>query len=172
MNTSLHNRRRFLGRMGAASLLPAAASEPLWAGLTKGFEEVTTRRFRKHIGVAREAILAELRPTASQLEHGLRLHRDSIVCDLYGGSHPVHLWGFYSQSMKEWALQRLSQEEDRAKRRELLRTLRPQIRKWRALESVHDPGFKANHRLAWDTAQIDLGLADVGSAPEGGSDRI
>ncbi len=56
MNTSLHNRRRFLGRMGAASLLPAAASEPLWAGLTKGFEDVTTRRFRKHIGAADQGL--------------------------------------------------------------------------------------------------------------------
>ena len=171
MNSSLHNRRGFLGRMGAASLLPAAAREPLWAGLTKGFEDVATRRFRKHIGVARETILAELQPTASQLEHGLTLHRESIVCDLYGGSNPVHLWGFYSQNMKEWILQKLSQEEDRAKKRELLRTLRYQIQKWRALESVHDPGFQANHRLAWDTAQIDLGLADVGYTSEGGSDR-
>ena len=171
MSSSPHNRRNFLGKMGAASLLPGVASEPAWAELAKEFADVATLRFRKHIEAAREAILAELQPTGSQLEHGLALHRDSIVCDLYGGSHPVHLWGFYSRSMKEWALQKLSQKGNREKKRELLRSLRPQIQRWRALESVHDPGFKANHRLVWDMAQIDLGLADVGWAPEGGTDQ-
>ena len=116
-------------------------------------------------------MLAEIQPTQSQLERGLELHGDSIVCDLYGGSNPIHLWGFYSESMKRWALEKISQEPDRNKKKELLRTLRPQIQKWRALESVYDPGFQANHRLAWNTSQVDLGLADVAWAPEGGTDQ-
>ena len=170
---STTDRRRFLVQMGALSLLaqgPGGNSQARAAA--KEYADLATRRFRNHIEGARKAILDEIKPTPAQLEHGLELHRESIVCDLYGGSNPIHVTGFYSESMKAWALEVLDREPDPERKRELFRsTVMPQIQKWRALEVVHDPGFRANHRLAWESAQVDLGLADVAWAPEGEGDR-
>ena len=167
------DRRRFLGQLGALSLLtqgPGGGSRAKAAA--KEYADLATRRFRKHIEGARKAILDEIKPTPAQLERGLELHRESIVCDLYGGSNPIHVTGFYSESMTAWALEVLDREPDPERKRKLFTsTVRPQIQKWRPLEVVHDPGFRANHRLAWETAQYDLGLADVAWAPEGEGDR-
>ena len=170
---SATDRRRFLVQMGALSLLTEGpVGSPQAKAAAKEYADLATQRFRKHIEGARKAILEELKPTPAQLERGLELHRESMVCDLYGGSNPVHVTGFYSESMKAWALEVLDREPDPERKQELFRsTVRPQIQKWRALEVVHDPGFRANHRLAWETAQIDLGLADVAWAPEGEGDR-
>ena len=171
---SVTDRRRFLFQMGALSLLTQGpGGSPEAKAAAKEYADLTTRRFRSHIEGARKAILDEIKPTPAQLEHGLELHRESVVCDLYGGSNPVHVTGFYSESMKAWALEVLDREPDPERKQKLFRsTVRPQIQKWRALEVVHDPGFRANHRLAWETAQIDLGLADVAWAPEGEGDRV
>jgi membrane dipeptidase len=159
--------------MGALSLLAQGpGGSPQAKAAAKEYADLATRRFRRHIEGARKAILEELKPTPAQLERGLELHRESMVCDLYGGSNPVHVTGFYSESMKAWALEVLDREPDPERKQKLFRsTVRPQIQKWRALEVVHDPGFRANHRLAWESAQIDLGLADVAWAPEGEGDR-
>ena len=166
---STTDRRRFLLQVGAASLLSAGpgGSRHAKAAATE-YADLATRRFRKHIDGARQAILDEIKPTPAQLEHGLELHRQSIVCDLYGGSNPIHVTGFYSESMKAWALEVLDREPDLERKKKLFRsTVRPQVQKWRPLEVVHDRGFQANHRLAWESAQYDLGLADVAWAPEG-----
>ena len=170
---SATDRRRFLVQVGAVSLLAQGpVGSPQAKAAAKEYAGLATRRFRGHIDGARKAILDEIKPTPAQLEHGLELHRESMVCDLYGGSNPVHVTGFYSESMKAWALEVLDPEPDPERKLELFRsTVRPQIQKWRALEVVHDPGFRANHRLAWESAQIDLGLADVAWAPEGEGDR-
>lgn len=168
------DRRRFLVQMGALSLLSQGpGGSPQAKAAAKEYADLATRRFRKHIEGARKAILDEIKPTPAQLEHGLELHREPIVCDLYGGSNPVHVTGFYSESMKAWALGVLDREPDPERKRKLfMSTVRPQIQKWRALEVVHDPGFQANHRLAWETSQVDLGLADVAWAPEGEGERF
>ena len=170
---SATDRRRFLVRMGAMSLLTQGPGGSLRAkAAAREYADLATRRFRNHIEGARKAILDEIKPTPAQLERGLELHRESIVCDLYGGSNPIHVTGFYSESMKAWALEVLDREPNPERKRELFRsTVQPQIQKWRALEVVHDPGFRANHRLAWESAQYDLGLADVAWAPEGEGDR-
>ena len=166
---STTDRRRFLLQVGAASLVSAGpgGSRHAKAAATE-YADLATRRFRKHIDGARQAILDEIKPTPAQLEHGLELHRESIVCDLYGGSNPIHVTGFYSESMKAWALEVLDREPDLERKKKLFRSaVRPQVQKWRPLEVVHDRGFQANHRLAWESAQYDLGLADVAWAPEG-----
>lgn len=170
---SATDRRRFLAQMGALSLLSQGPGGNRQAkAAAREYADLATRRFRRHIEGARRAILDEIKPTPAQLERGLELHRESMVCDLYGGSNPIHVTGFYSESMKAWALDVLDREPDPERKRKLfVSTVRPQIQKWRPLEVVHDPGFQANHRLAWETSQVDLGLADVAWAPEGEGDR-
>ena len=166
---SATDRRRFLAQMGALSLLSQGpGGSPQAKAAAKEYAGLATRRFRKHIDGARKAILDEIKPTPAQLERGLELHRESIVCDLYGGTNPVHVTGFYSESMKAWALDVLDREPDPERKRNCsCSPFGRKIQKWRALEVVHDPGFQANHRLAWETSQVDLGLADVAWAPEG-----
>ncbi len=173
MSHSRQSRRTFLGGMGAAGLSPAwAATIPSAAAAAKQPAQTASPRLKEYIEGAKRAILDELNPTRSQLERGLELHRNSVVCDLYGGANANHLWGFYSERMKRWALEQLEHEQDPDRKEKLLRSVRAQLQKWRALEAVQDAQVRANHRFAWDASGIDLGLNDIAWAPEGEDDRF
>jgi membrane dipeptidase len=70
-----------LAAHGAAAEVhrPEPAGEP-------GSVADLTERLNPAIQHAREAALAVLKPTAKELEHGLRLHAESVVFDAYGFS--------------------------------------------------------------------------------------
>ena len=173
MNHSQPTRRTLLAGMGVAGLSPAWAGGATSAGAAaKQPSRTVSPRLREYVEGAKQAILEELKPTKNQLERGLELHRNTVVCDLYGGASANHLWGFYSESMKRWALQQLDREKDRDRKKELLNSVRAQLQKWRALEAVHEPVLRANHRFAWDVAQVAVGLNDIAWAPEGADDRF
>ena len=95
MTTFIQNRRTFLGRgtglAGAAAVgmpeMNLAAAMSMAAGSTaaaaKAGDLPVSKRVQDFITAANEAARRELKPTAAQLEHGMELHRNSIVCDLH-----------------------------------------------------------------------------------------
>jgi len=116
-------------------------------------------RVRSFIQSAREAILQELKPTEAQLERGLELHRNSIVCDLHGFVNLNHRCGMYSEKMKRWALQQLEEAGDQAA--DLIPKLRLEARKMRPIEVVRDPVFQADHRALYEAAGVTIGVECV-----------
>ena len=171
---SVTDRRRFLVQMGALSLLAQGpGGSPQAKAAAKEYADLATRRFRRHIEGARKAILDEIKPTPPQLEHGLELHRESVVCDLYGGSNPVHVTGFYSESMKAWALEVLDRERDPERKLELFRStvgrrFRNGVRwRWSTI-----PAFGPTTGWRGRQPRSTWALADVAWAPEGEGDRV
>ena len=113
-----------------------------------------------------------MKPTKAQIGRGLELHRNTIVCDLHGQVHTTHIAGLYSDRMKQYALDRLSQEKGPDRRRKLVGTIGQELQKWRALEIVSDPTVQANHRALWEAGAVDVGVDIVPWAPEGGDDQF
>lgn len=83
------DRRRFLA--GTAGLTAAAAVTT--AGEARDAVTELTRSLNPRIAQARQAGLALLKPDAKTLEHGLRLHAESLVFDGYGFSPRAALDG-------------------------------------------------------------------------------
>jgi membrane dipeptidase len=84
-------RRSFLQTSTVASLASLASAEGSKAGPTSEKAEgdpvdLLTSNLNPQIQHARDVALAILKPTASELERGLRLHAESIVFDSYGFS--------------------------------------------------------------------------------------
>ena len=84
-------RRSFLQTSTVASLASLASAEGAKAGLATEKAEADpvdrlTINLNPQIQHARDVALAILKPTASELERGLRLHSESIVFDSYGFS--------------------------------------------------------------------------------------
>ncbi len=52
-----------------------------------------------------------MKPTKAQIERGLELHRNTIVCDLHGQVHTTHSVGLHSDRMRQYALKRLKSGE-------------------------------------------------------------
>ena len=117
MTTFRQNRRTFLGKAtglaGAAAVgipkMKLAAAMSKGAGSTaagaKSGDLPVSKRVRDFITAANDAARRELKPTTAQLERGLDLHRNSIVCDLHGQVNTNHRVGMYSEQMKRRALQ-------------------------------------------------------------------
>ena len=131
-----------------------------------------SRRSREYIERAKQAILHELKPTNAQIERGLELHHNTVVCDLYGGVPTNVNWALYSESMRQWAVRRLEEAQDADQKRKMVPSIRQELLQWMALEAVQDPAVEAEHRALWAASQIDVGLDFVGWAPEGGDDRF
>lgn len=84
-------RRSFLQTSTLASMATLASAEDAKAGLVaEKAEEDPVDRLTRHLNPqiqhARDVALAILKPTATELERGLRLHSESIVFDSYGFS--------------------------------------------------------------------------------------
>ncbi|MDG2127094.1 MAG: membrane dipeptidase [Fuerstiella sp.] len=78
------DRRTFLQ---ASSLLTAATTSGVSAvSVTGGSDETLTSNLNPKIQHARDVALGILKPTSKELEHGLRLHAESLVFDAYGFS--------------------------------------------------------------------------------------
>jgi len=78
------DRRTFLQ---ASALVTAAAASDTSSGSSEGNADHTlTANLNPEIQHAREVALGILKPSAKDLEHGLRLHADSLVFDAYGFS--------------------------------------------------------------------------------------
>ncbi len=86
------SRREFLIRSGAAAVLAAAATNA-HADFPEDAREPIAADPRRHplmttshpgIASARDAALALLKPSQSELEKGLRIHAESVVFDTYG----------------------------------------------------------------------------------------
>lgn len=76
-------------RLNRRALLRAAAAAPWAAGLAFGTRKVSPAqrpKFNSAIDAAWEAGLAALKPSALELERGLKLHAESLVFDCYGFS--------------------------------------------------------------------------------------
>lgn len=119
-----------------------------------------SRRTADYVGRAARAVLAELRPRKEQLEHGLALHRDSVVCDTMGGvdtGGPGRLYGLYSERMDEYAREQLARSEstDRVSGD----TIRKTLADWRPSELISDPVTQADHRYLWDATGVTLGVS-------------
>ena len=82
---SLSDRRRFLALSAATLAGPWLPNRPLMADdtVSTGRDPLMTST-NPVIVKAREAALEVLKPTRAQLEHGLELHRQSLVFDAYG----------------------------------------------------------------------------------------
>src|SRR5690606_32184239 len=93
------NRRRFLAASSAA-LLPALNA---WGQQPTGRTAAAIQE-NDHIQQARAAALDILKPTQSQLEHGLDLHANSLVFDSYGFSPRCALDGdAFAEQVKQGA---------------------------------------------------------------------
>ena len=179
MNISRQSRREFLGTaagaMGAIGLLPgmsAPASAAASAAARRDLSDLVSPRVKDYIERGRQEFLREMKPTKAQIGRGLELHRNTIVCDLHGQVHTTHIAGLYSDRMKQYALDRLSQEKGPDRRRKLVGTIGQELQKWRALEIVNDPTVQANHRALWEAGAVDVGVDIVPWAPEGGDDQF
>lgn len=79
---SADSRRSFLKAVAALPLAAAGASFQI---RVRAAEPVAGwRTGNPRIDQNRDVALALLKPTAAQLEHGLRLHREAVVCESYG----------------------------------------------------------------------------------------
>ena len=78
------DRRTFL--QGSALLTAAAAADTGSASSEGDAEKTLTANLSPGIQHAREVALGILKPSARELEHGLRLHAESLVFDAYGFS--------------------------------------------------------------------------------------
>jgi len=81
----MFDRRQFIGSVAGATALPLVASS-LFAQEEEKREPVgdLTNRLNSQIQTSREAALGILKPSAAELERGLRLHAESVVFDAYG----------------------------------------------------------------------------------------
>jgi membrane dipeptidase len=179
MGIARQTRRGFLGTaagaVGATGLLPgmaAPASAAASAAAPRDLSDLVSPTVKDYIERGRQEFLREMKPTKAQIERGLELHRNTIVCDLHGQVHTTHHAGLYSDRMKQYALDRLSQEKGPDRRRKLVGTIGQELQKWRALEIVSDPTVQANHRALWEAGAVDVGVDIVPWAPEGGDDQF
>ena len=176
MTTFIQNRRTFLGRgtglAGAAAVgmpeMNLAAAMSMAAGSTaaaaKAGDLPVSKRVQDFITAANEAARRELKPTAAQLEHGMELHRNSIVCDLHGQVNTNHRVGMYSEPMKRRALRQLTREHDPARKKKLIASIRLQARKTRALELVRDRALQGDFAALWRAAGVTVGVEPVARA--------
>ena len=79
------NRRRFL-QAGSALALTSWAADASADPIENRGASALTERLNPKIQQARETALKILKPTAKELERGLRLHAESLVFDAYGFS--------------------------------------------------------------------------------------
>ena len=176
MGVSRQSRRGFLGTAAGASVFLPGVAAPVSAAASaaarKDLSDLVSPRVKDYIERGRQEFLREMKPTKAQVERGLELHRNTIVCDLHGQVHTTHQAGLYSDRMREYALARLNQEKDPDRRRELPWDIADEVMKWRALEIVNDPIIEANHRALWEAGAVDVGVDIVPWAPEGADDQF
>ena len=87
------HRRQFLQTAGAVSAVAATAGHSTAADVNDDTVAQLTENLNPRIQHARNVAIDLLKPTAAQLEHGLRLHADSVVFDSYGFSPRAALNG-------------------------------------------------------------------------------
>ena len=128
--------------IGAATLGGCGQREVLHpevgkSGLRKGFGE--------RIEAGREAILAELKPTSSQIRRGLDLHYTSFVAEVQGNV-PIN-------SPQSWIGERLQKDLDKTRRdleeqdlgeAEVDQRLADMRRRMKTFESAFDPQWRRN----------------------------
>ena len=76
--------------------------------LTHPEELASNERVRTYLRGCREAVLAELQASEREIEHGLDLHRNTIVCDLLGGGRGHG----YTPEMDDLVRRRLAETAD------------------------------------------------------------
>ncbi len=124
------------------------------SGLRKGFGE--------RIEAGREAILAELKPTSSQIRRGLDLHYTSFVAEVQGNV-PIN-------SPQSWIGERLQKDLDKTRRdleeqdlgeAEVNQRLADMRRSMKTFESAFDPQWRRECRGLYQLTGVDLGVEDV-----------
>ena len=126
---------------------------------------MATDRIRTYIERSRRRALAELQPTPAQLERGLALHRDAVVCDMMGGvSYHNPNAGLYSRRMRHQILARLSDETDAVARKERLRAALRELALLRPFEFAADRMLQQEDHAVWDAAGVTIGVSSIDNA--------
>ena len=119
-------------------------------------------RVQSYIEGAKEEILKEMKPTQSQIEHGLELHREVVVVDAYGSAGLTN-WraGLYSEPMTEWTKERLDPKVPPEERKAVADAIRRELVRWKALEFGNDTEVHAGVRKIWDSAGVTVGIDNI-----------
>lgn len=112
----------------------------------------------QRIEAGHEAILAELKPSKAQLDHGLALHYSSFVADVQGNVSPTSTLALQSDRMAAH-LARIGANEDGA-------GLTEKHRKCRTFESAFDSQWVEESRALYAIAGVQVGLEDVAHPSE------
>ncbi len=145
MNLPSINRRRFLGASTALSLVGAST-----ASAAENDERPTKnpQRLNPKMQHAREVALSILKPNKRDLEHGLKLHAESLVFDAYGFSPRAAMDGdAYAEAVR----QRASAIELQDLREDMSMT-----------GCVTDPLEHEEYRQAWDASGVTCVFQNAG----------
>lgn len=155
--TDVSSRREVLkqGAVGALGLaVPAAvgrASAVTRAACETPEDLAHSPRIRDYIRKAREAVLAELQPSAKQLEHGLDLFRNSVVCDVMAAPGVNGKGYLYSEPMEERARAMLKEGVGPNE-------IERQMQEWRPYELASDEEMQKDYEALWTAKGVTLGV--------------
>ena len=149
------HRRTFLATTATASLANATQAGPTEPADAAGSVADLTERLNPTIQAAREVALGVLKPTAKELEHGLRLHAESVVFDAYGFSPRAAVDGDALAAAVEAGASDLELDD-----------LREEMGMTRY---VHDPIEQREYRDAWRASGVTCIFQNAG---EEGQDPI
>lgn len=96
----------------------------------------------------RDVALSVLKPSQKDIEHGLELHRNSVVCESYGFAPNSAVDG---DAMKAAVVAGASEAELRDMREEMTMT-----------RCVTDPGEREEYKLAWEAAGVTCIVQNAG----------
>ena len=146
------------GGLAAAPYVYSRGAAPTPEALTgKSLREP----IRSRVMAGRGTILAELKPTPEQLEHGLQLHHDAYVADLMGAVYVAAAIGQPGprlQHMLAWNRKEL--EAEGVDPREASRLVRRTWWNHKPLESAFENGWQEDWRALYQLTGLDLAVED------------
>ena len=155
------SRRGFLGGALLGSVAPYVYSQRR----TPMPEDFTKYRLRtklaQRVQAGRQIILEELKPSQSQLQHGLELHYDSYVADMMGAVYIANSAGQPGDRLeRELAEVHQKAEEQGADQAEITRRVGAAWRARKPFESAFDPQWQEDCRALYALAGLDLAVED------------
>ena len=146
------------GGLAAAPYIYSRGAAPTPEALTgKSLREP----IRSRVIAGRGTILAELKPTPKQLEHGLELHHDAYVADLMGAVYVAAAIGQPGprlQHMLAWNRKEL--EAEGVDPREASRLVRRTWWNHKPLESAFENGWQEDWKALYELTGLDLAVED------------
>ena len=137
--------------------------EPLSRARDLRVRQATLDRIR----AGHQVILAELKPTQAQIDHGLELHYNSFVADVQGSVQLSSTHGIVGDRLRrELELLREELSQQGLAPAELDRRLHAIHFKRKTFESAFDAQWIAESRALYRIAGVDLGVCDVAGPEE------